>query len=44
MPKKLEVFSLKIHKGAGILKKPKNFLDKGTKRNKIICGRSKLKK
>ena len=29
MPKKLKTFSLKLHKGAGILKKLKNFLNKG---------------
>ena len=33
---KLKIFSLKIHKGAGILKKPKNFLNNGTKYKKII--------
>ena len=49
MPKKLQIFSLKIHKGSGIYKKPKNFLNKGTKhkrnymkglksKNKIIKG------
>ena len=31
MPKKLEIFSFKIHKGARIFKKPKTFLNKGTK-------------
>ena len=31
MPKKLKIFSLKMHKGAGVLKKPKSFLNKGTK-------------
>ena len=31
IPKKLKIFSLKIHKGAGIKKKPKTFLSKGTK-------------
>ena len=30
MAKKLKIFSLKIYKGAGIKKKPKNFLNKGT--------------
>ena len=34
MPKKLKIFSLKIHKGAGIFKKPKTFLNKGTKHTK----------
>ena len=35
MPKKLNIFSLKIHKGAGISKKnPKTFLNKGTKHKK----------
>ena len=29
-PKKLNIFSLKIHKSAGILKKSKNFLNEGT--------------
>ena len=36
MPKKLKIFSLKIHKSAGILKKPKTFLNKGIKDKKII--------
>ena len=36
MPKELRIFSLKIHKGAGNYKKTKNFLNKGTKDNKII--------
>ena len=31
MPKKLNIFSLKIHKGSGIFKKPKTFLNKGSK-------------
>ena len=43
MPKKHKMFSLKIHKGAGITKTPKAFLNKGTKHKKIY-GRSKLKK
>ena len=30
MPKKLKIFSLKIHKNAGILKNLKIFLNKGT--------------
>ena len=34
MPKKRKNFSLKIHKGAGIFKKPKTFLNKGTKHKK----------
>ena len=34
MPKKLKIFSLKIHKGAGIFKNPKIFLNNGTKHNK----------
>ena len=34
MPKKLKNFSLKIHIGAGILKSPKTFLNKGTKHKK----------
>ena len=33
-PKKLKIFSLKIHKSAGILKNPKTFLNKGVKHNK----------
>ena len=33
MPKKLKIFSLKIHKGAGI-KKKKTSLNKDTKHNK----------
>ena len=33
MTKKLKIFSFKIHKGAGILKKPKTFVNKGTKHN-----------
>ena len=36
MPKKLKIFSLKIHKGAEMSKKPKNFLNKSTKHKKII--------
>ena len=32
--KKLKIFSLQIHKGSGIEKKPKNFLNKGTKSQK----------
>ena len=36
MPKKLKIFSLKIHKGARIFRNPKNFLNKGTKHKKII--------
>ena len=38
MPKKIKNFSLKIHKGPGILffLKPKTFLNKGTKHKKII--------
>ena len=31
MPKKLKIFSLKIHKGAAIFKKPQKFLKIGTK-------------
>ena len=31
MPKKLKIFGLKIHKGAGVLKTPKTFLNKGAK-------------
>ena len=34
MPKKIKVFSLKIHKDAGIFKKPKTFLNKGTQDRK----------
>ena len=35
MPKKLEIFSLKIHKGVGIEKKyPNAFLNKGNKHQK----------
>ena len=34
MPKKLEIFRLKIHKDAGFKKKPKIFLNKGTKDKK----------
>ena len=34
MSQKLKIFSLKIHKGAGIFKKPKKFLNKGTKHKK----------
>ena len=36
MPEKHKKFSLKIHKGAGIYKKTKTFLNKGTKLKKII--------
>ena len=42
MPKKIKIFRLKIHKGAGIEKK--TFLNKGTKHKKKLYGRSKLKK
>ena len=34
MPKKFKIFSLKIHKGAGILKNLQIFLNKGTEHNK----------
>ena len=34
MPKKLKIFSLKIHKRAGIFKNPNTFLNKGTKHKK----------
>ena len=34
MSKKLNIFILKIHKDAGIWKKPKTFLNKGTKHKK----------
>ena len=34
MPKKLKIFSLKIHKGAGTLKKNIIFLNKSTKHKK----------
>ena len=43
MPKTLNVFSFKIHEGAGIQKKIKTFLNKGTTQKKLF-GRSKLKK
>ena len=36
MPKKLKIFSLKIHKGPGIDKNPKTFLNKSAKHKKII--------
>ena len=36
MPKKLTIFSFKIHKGAGTLKKKKTFPNKGTKIQKIV--------
>ena len=37
MPKKLKIFSLKIHKGAGMFKiPPYNLLNKDTKHKKII--------
>ena len=36
MPKKLNIFSLKIYKGAGIFKNPQNLSKKGTKHKKII--------
>ena len=32
--KKLKIFSLRIHKGVEILKKPKTFLNEGTKHKK----------
>ena len=44
MPKKLKIFSLKIHKGAGILKKSITFLNKGTKHKRKLYERSILKK
>ena len=34
MPKKLKLFSLKIHKDIGIFKNTKIFLNKGTKQKK----------
>ena len=34
MSKKLQISSLKIQKGAGVLKKPKTILNKGTKHKK----------
>ena len=34
MPKQLNIFSLKIHEGAGIFKTSKAFLNKGTKYKK----------
>ena len=34
MPKKLKIFSLKIHKGAAISKERQNFLNKSIKRKK----------
>ena len=34
MPKKLKIFSLKIHKGAGIFENPRTFLNKGSKDKK----------
>ena len=43
MPKKLKIYSLKIHKGAGIKKKTKTFLNKGTNHKQKLYGRSKLK-
>ena len=43
MPKKLKIFSLKTHKGSGILNKTKNFLNKGTKYEKNYMGGLKLK-
>ena len=36
LPKKLKNFSLKMHKCAGIEKKTKTFLNKGTVHKKII--------
>ena len=36
MPKKLKIFSLKIHKGAGVFKTPKTFANKGTKHTKNV--------
>ena len=33
---KLQIFSIKIHKGAGIFKNPKSFLNKGNKVKKIF--------
>ena len=45
MPKKIKFFFIKIHKGAGIFKKPKTFLNKGTKhkKNYMECLNSKNK-
>ena len=43
MSNKLRIFNLKIHKGAGIFRKPQIFVNKGTKHKKSY-GRSKLKK
>ena len=40
MPKKLKIFSLKIHKGAGICKKTKTFLNAGIKLKNIKSGGS----
>ena len=34
MPKKLKIFSSKIHKGAGVFKNPKTFLNIATKHKK----------
>ena len=36
MLKKLKILSSKIHKGTGIFKSPKTFLNKGTKDKKFI--------
>ena len=38
MPKNLELFSLKIHKGAKIFKNTKTFLNKGTEHKKNYIG------
>ena len=42
--KKLNIFSLKIQKGAGIFKTHKKVLNKGTKHKKKLHGRSRPKK
>ena len=38
MPKKFKMFSLNIHKGAGIFKNPQSLLNKGTKHKKNYMG------
>ena len=38
MPEKLNIFSLKIHKGSGILKNPETFPNKDEIKNKNIKG------
>ena len=44
MPKKFKIVSFKTHKAARTLKKPKNFLNKGTKNIKKIIWKVETQK